>query len=64
VWILARFNWTLVMFACSAMIFACFLLSVIQSKGAAVFLLPLSGLCMSMIYPTLNSKRISCFPKA
>jgi fucose permease len=26
--------------------------------------MPLSGLFMSMIYPTLNSKGISCFPKA
>jgi len=25
--------------------------------------LPLSGLFMSVIYPTLNSKGISCFPK-
>ena len=31
--------------------------------AAAVYLLPLSGLFMSMIYPTLNSKGISCFPK-
>jgi fucose permease len=29
-----------------------------------VVLLPLSGLFMSVIYPTLNSKGISCFPKA
>ncbi|HRH77293.1 MAG TPA: MFS transporter, partial [Cellvibrionaceae bacterium] len=28
-----------------------------------VYLLPLSGLFMSMVYPTLNSKGISCFPK-
>ena len=27
-------------------------------------LLPLSGLFMSVIYPTLNSKGISCFPKS
>jgi fucose permease len=30
----------------------------------AVVLLPLSGLFMSVIYPTLNSKGISCFPKS
>jgi fucose permease len=29
----------------------------------AVYLLPLSGLFMSVIYPTLNSKGISCLPK-
>ena len=31
--------------------------------SAAVFLLPASGLFMSMMYPTLNSKGISCFAK-
>ena len=30
----------------------------------AVYLLPLSGLFMSIIYPTLNSKGISCFPRS
>jgi fucose permease len=30
----------------------------------AVYLLPLSGLFMSVIYPTLNSKGISCLPKS
>ena len=29
----------------------------------AVYLLPLSGLFMSVIYPTLNSKGISCLPE-
>jgi fucose permease len=32
--------------------------------SVAIWLLPLSGLFMSMIYPTLNSKGISCFAKA
>lgn len=62
-WILARFNWAQVILAFSGIIFLCFLLSAILGKGFAVFLLPLSGLFMSMIYPTLNSKGISCFPK-
>ncbi len=35
-----------------------------KSTGLAVILLPLSGLFMSVVYPTLNSKGISCFPKA
>ena len=30
----------------------------------AVYLLPLSGLFMSVLYPTLNSKGISCFPRS
>ena len=29
-----------------------------------MYLLPLSGLFMSVIYPTINSKGISCLPKA
>jgi fucose permease len=32
--------------------------------GWAVYLLPASGLFMSVIYPTINSKGISCLPKA
>jgi fucose permease len=41
----------------------CFAVSVIAGIGAAVFLLPLSGLFMSVLYPTINSKGISCFRK-
>ncbi len=63
VWILDRFDWKIVMLLFTGLIFACFLLSVIGGRNVAVFLLPLSGLFMSMIYPTLNSKGISCFPK-
>jgi MFS transporter, DHA1 family, quinolone resistance protein len=29
-----------------------------------VYLLPMSGLFMSVVYPTLNSKGISCMPKS
>lgn len=63
VWILDRFDWKLVMLVFTGMIFTCFVLSALGGKGVAVFLLPLSGIFMSMIYPTLNSKGISCFPK-
>ena len=41
-----------------------FAASVLMGVGWAVYLLPLSGLFMSVIYPTLNSKGISCLPKA
>ena len=61
--VLKYVHWTVVMFVFSGAIFACFLGSSILGKDAAVFLLPLSGLFMSMIYPTLNSKGISCFQK-
>lgn len=63
VWILDRFDWKLVMLVFTGAIFACFCLSVVGGRNVSVFLLPLSGLFMSMIYPTLNSKGISCFPK-
>ena len=63
-WLMARFNWALVLSIFSFLIFTCFLGSVIGGIGFAVVLLPLSGLFMSVIYPTINSKGISCFPKA
>ncbi len=47
----------------SLAILACFAGAVAGGVSFAVWLLPLSGLFMSMIYPTLNSKGISCFPK-
>ena len=62
-WVLERFSWTLVMLCFSGAIFMCFLGSSLFGVSAAVFLLPISGLFMSMMYPTLNSKGISCFAK-
>jgi fucose permease len=63
-WLLGRFAWTTVMVVCSLAILICFAGALVGGQGAAVWLLPLSGLFMSVIYPTLNSKGISCFPKA
>ena len=63
-WILARFDWTRVMAIFSLAIMLCFGGSVAGGLNYAVCLLPLSGLFMSMIYPTLNSKGISCFHKS
>lgn len=62
-WVMAKFNWTLVLSIFSFLILVCFIGSVIWGVGVAVILLPLTGLFMSVIYPTLNSKGISCFPK-
>jgi DHA1 family quinolone resistance protein-like MFS transporter len=62
--VLEKYNWTSVMALFSFAIFACFVGSIIGGVSVAAFLLPLSGLFMSMIYPTLNSKGISCFHKA
>jgi fucose permease len=63
-WVLARYDWTAVLCLFSLAILLCFLGSVLGGIGAALYLLPLSGLFMSMLYPTINSKGISCFPKA
>ena len=41
-----------------------FATSVAMGVAWAVYLLPLSGLFMSVIYPTLNSKGISCVPRS
>lgn len=62
-WLLGRFAWTTVMVASSLAILLCFAGALVGGRAAAVWLLPLSGLFMSVIYPTLNSKGISCFPK-
>ena len=64
VWLLARFSWTAVLALFGTLIFVCFAASVAGGVETGAWLLPLSGLFMSMIYPTLNSKGISCFPRA
>lgn len=63
-WMLQRFSWTAVLVLFSSAIVVCFVGTVVGGRGAAVYLLPLSGLFMSVIYPTINSKGISCFPKS
>ena len=63
IWMMARFNWAVLMSLFSFAILLCFVGTIIIGTAAAVYLLPLSGLFMSVIYPTLNSKGISCFPK-
>src|SRR6478736_4015533 len=63
-WMLARLNWAAVVTVFSFAIFLCFVASMVGGVRIAVFLLPFSGLFMSIIYPTINSKGISCFRKA
>jgi fucose permease len=63
-WLLERFNWTTVLALFSGVILICFIGAVVGGTGAAVYLLPASGLFMSVIYPSINSKGISCFPKS
>lgn len=62
-WILGWLNWTAVVTVFSLAILACFVGSMAGGIGTAVSLLPFSGLFMSVIYPTINSKGISCFRK-
>ncbi|OHU86283.1 MULTISPECIES: MFS transporter [Pseudoalteromonas] len=62
-WLLNIFSWQVVMLVLSIAIFLCYLATYLFGVNAAVVSLPLSGLFMSMIYPTLNSKGISCFAK-
>ena len=64
VWMLQRLDWSLVLAIFSLAITLCLAGSVVGGVSAAVVLLPLSGLFMSVVYPTLNSKGISCFRKS
>jgi len=63
-WLLSRFEWSLALLVCAIAIFACFLGSMLLGLGAALYLLPASGLFMSIVYPTVNSKGIGCFDAA
>lgn len=63
VWLLARFDWTRVLLACSASVALLFWLAVIGGREVAIFALPATGLFMSVLYPTINSTGISCFDK-
>ncbi|MFA4874293.1 MAG: MFS transporter [bacterium] len=62
-WVMRRYNWGTVLALFSFIILALFAASIWGGRAFAIYLLPLSGLFMSMIYPTINSKGISCFPK-
>lgn len=63
-WVLTRVPWQSVLALFSGCILLCFAISVAGGTSWAVYALPLSGLFMSVIYPTLNSKGISCLPKS
>jgi len=63
-WLLGRVSWTLALVLTSFVILLCFAGSLAFGIEVGAWLLPLSGLFMSILYPTLNSKGISCFPKS
>lgn len=60
-WLLHRFDWAGALALCGLAIFGCFLGSVVGGVSSALYLLPLAGLFMSIIYPTINSKGLGCF---
>ncbi|MFC4654962.1 MFS transporter [Rheinheimera marina] len=60
-YLLLKFDWTVLLAWFGSAIFLCFALSMWQGVSWALWLMPASGLFMSMMYPTLNSKGISCF---
>jgi fucose permease len=63
-WMLERFYWTKVLAFSGGAVLICFIGGAFGGAGAAACLLPASGLFMSVIYPSVNSKGISCFPKS
>jgi fucose permease len=63
-WVLQFARWQVVLMVFSGCILACFAFTVIGGVAWAVFQLPLAGLFMSVMYPTINSKGISCAHKS
>ncbi len=63
VWMLASTDWTRVLAVSSGVVLVCFVAALVGGPDVAVFSLPVSGLFMSVIYPTLNSKGLSGFPQ-
>ena len=61
-YILHRFEWQAVLALFTGAVAACYVGAMLMGVNAAAVLLPLSGLFMSVLYPTINSKGISCFP--
>jgi len=63
-WLLARLPWQKVLAICSVGVLVCFAAAALGGRGVAALALPASGLFMSVLYPTINSKGISCFEKS
>ena len=63
-WALGHLEWTAVTALFGTAILACFGGSLLLGVSGSVVLLPLTGVFMSVLYPTLNSKAMSCFPRA
>ena len=63
-WMLTRLRWHAALAVLSGAVLACFAASIAGGVEWGVYLLPASGLFMSVLYPTINSKGISCVPKS
>lgn len=63
IWMMQHFNWALVLMLFSLAIMLCFITGLVGGREVALYMFPLTGIFMSVIYPTFNSKGISCFPK-
>lgn len=63
IWMMQHYNWALVLLLFSFAIMLCFIGGLVGGKQYALYLFPLTGIFMSVIYPTFNSKGISCFAK-
>ena len=63
-WVIARWHWATILAIFSGAILCCFLVAMVGGPDLAGYLLAGSGIFMSVLYPTLNSKGISCFPKS
>lgn len=60
---MAHFDWRWVLFLFASAIVLCFVAGLMGGQSVALYSFPLSGIFMSVIYPTFNSKGISCFAK-
>ena len=63
IWMMQRYNWALVLMLFSLAITLCFIAGLAGGKNVALYAFPLTGVFMSVIYPTFNSKGICCFAK-
>lgn len=63
VWLLSRFDWTLVLLCCTLAVALLFWVAVLGGRDLAIYALPATGLFMSVQYPTINSTGISSFER-
>ena len=63
IWMMQHFNWAMVLMLFSLIIAVCFIAGIVGGREIALYTFPLTGIFMSVIYPTINSKGISCFAK-